>query len=115
MRAGQLARIDAIVLMGDCPLMNKASPRIQVTVRAMVFVLISFAGSGAALASFHLMQIEQAIGGVDGDTTAQAIQLRMRAVGENLVSSARVIVVDATGTNAILVKDMTSNVASNAA
>jgi hypothetical protein len=39
-----------------------------------------------ALGSFHLMQIEQVIGGVNGDTSAQAIQLRMRAAGENFVS-----------------------------
>ena len=30
-----------------------------------------------ALATFHEMQIEQVIGGVDGDPTAQAIQLRI--------------------------------------
>jgi hypothetical protein len=29
-----------------------------------------------ASAAFHFMQIEQVIGGVNGDTTAQAIQLR---------------------------------------
>ncbi len=38
-----------------------------------------------AQASFHLMQIEQVIGGVNGDTNAQAIQLRMRFAGQNLV------------------------------
>ena len=47
-------------------------------------------GAPAARASFHLMQIEQALGGVCGDTSAQAIaqaiQLRMRSGGQNLVS-----------------------------
>jgi len=61
------------------------------------------------------MQIEQVIGGVDGDTSAQAIQLRMRAAGQNLVSNARLIVRDAAGLNPIVVKDMTSNVANSSA
>ena len=39
----------------------------------------------AAHATFHLMQIEQVIGGVNGDTTAQAIQLRMRARASKLL------------------------------
>jgi len=66
-------------------------------------------------ASFHLMQIEQVIGGVNGDTTAQAIQLRMRALGQNLVSNARINVRDATGANPILILNMTTNVASGTA
>ena len=41
----------------------------------------------AALASFHVMKVEQVIGGVGGDTSQQAIQLRMRAVGQNLVGN----------------------------
>src|SRR6266478_816038 len=52
-----------------------------------------------AYATFHMMQIEQVIGGVDGDTSAQAIQLRMRSAGENLVSQARLVAFDATGAN----------------
>lgn len=40
-------------------------------------------------AGFHLMQIEQVIGGVQGDPTAQAIQLRMRSAGHNFVLGAR--------------------------
>ena len=39
-----------------------------------------------ALAAFHLMEIEQVIGGVNGDTTAQAVQLRMRTGGQNLLA-----------------------------
>ena len=34
-----------------------------------------------AYATFHMMQIEQVIGSVDGDTTAQAIQLRIDDLG----------------------------------
>ncbi len=69
----------------------------------------------AARASFHFMQIEQVIGGVSGDTTAQAIQLRMRFAGQNLVSSAHLRVFDAAGLNPITVCDMTMNVSNSAA
>jgi hypothetical protein len=71
--------------------------------------------STPVFASFHLMQIEQVIGGVDGDTTAQAIQLRMRSLGQNLVSQAKLVVFDATGSNAITILDQTSDVANSAA
>jgi hypothetical protein len=63
-----------------------------------------------AHASFHFMQIEQVIGGVNGDTSAQAVQLRMRSAGQNLVSQSRLVVVDATGSNPIVLEDMTTNV-----
>src|SRR3981081_1778377 len=63
-----------------------------------------------ARASFHLMQIEEVIGGVNGDTTAQAIQLRMRASGENFVTGAQLIAVDAAGNNPITVATLTSDV-----
>jgi hypothetical protein len=63
-----------------------------------------------ASATFHLMQIEQVIGGVDGDASAQAIQLRQKSGGQNLVSQARLRVVDAAGLNPITVVDMTTNV-----
>ena len=56
------------------------------------------------------MQIEQVIGGVNGDTTAQAVQLRMRTTGQNLVANAKLVVVDAAGANPIVLKDMTTNV-----
>ena len=67
-----------------------------------------------ALASFHLMQVEQVIGGVNGDATAQAIQLRMRSSFQNLVSQARIRAWDATGSNPIVVVDMATNVANSA-
>lgn len=57
---------------------------------------------GATWASFHFMQIEQAIGGVDGDTSAQAVQLRMRAVGQNQMQFSRLVVWDASGSNPIV-------------
>jgi len=59
-----------------------------------------------ARATFHLMQIEQVIGGVSGDMTAQAIQLRMRSTSQQFVFQARVRVWDATGANPILIADL---------
>jgi len=67
-----------------------------------------------AHATFHLMQIEQVIGSVNGDTTAQAIQLRMRAAGQNFVSGGKLVVFDAAGLNPITVVDPVSNVANGA-
>lgn len=54
-------------------------------------------------ASFHFMQIEQVIGGVNGDTTAQAIQLRMRFPNQNQMQASRLWVRDATGANPIMI------------
>src|SRR6266702_7587418 len=80
--------------------------------------LITFLGILAlhppAHATFHLMQIEQIIGSVNGDTTAQAIQLRMRAAGQNCVSGGKLVVFDAAGLNPITVLDLASNVANGA-
>ncbi len=77
-------------------------------------VILALAGSvlwsHAALANFHLMQIEQIIGGVEGDTSAQAIQIRMRAPGQQLVAQGRIRVWDAAGANPIIVIDFASNV-----
>jgi hypothetical protein len=66
-------------------------------------------------ATFHLMQIQQVIAGVNGDTTAQAIQLRMRSLGQQFVSEGRLVVYDATGANPIHLIDVPSNVANSAA
>ena len=60
--------------------------------------------------TFHLMQIEQVIGGVQGDTTLQAIQLRMRIGGQEVVSKARLRAWDANGANPVLIVDMATNV-----
>lgn len=79
----------------------------------IVFILAAF-GAPRAEAVFHLMQIEQVIGGVQGDATAQAIQLRMRAGGQNLVGNAmaRLIAFDSAGLNPVTVIVFPSNVAS---
>ncbi len=72
--------------------------------------LASLAFALPVQASFHLMQIEQVIGGVNGDTTAQAIQLRMRSAGQSFVSGATLIAYDASGNNPIILLTFPSNV-----
>ena len=77
--------------------------------------LIVAAGLVAALtggveATFHFMQIEQVIGGVNGDTTAQAVQLRMRSLGQNLLGGAKLWVHDASGSNPVLLIDFLTSV-----
>ena len=85
--------------------------------RGLTLLLATVAAlfAGPASASFHFMQIEQVIGGVNGDTGAQAIQLRMRALGERLVSNGRLRVWDATGANPIIVMDPLTDVSNGAA
>jgi hypothetical protein len=61
------------------------------------------------------MQIEQAIGGIDGDTTAQAVQLRMRFGGQNSIGQARLRAWDAGGANPVLLVDFTNSVSNAAA
>jgi hypothetical protein len=64
----------------------------------------------AALASFHFMQIEQVIGGVGGDTTQQAIQLRLRGGSQNQMQFSRLVIRDAAGANPMVLVDMTAPV-----
>jgi hypothetical protein len=68
-----------------------------------------------ANAAFHLIQIEQVIGGINGDTTAQAIQLRMRSAGQNLMQFSRIRAWDAAGQNPVLIVDMTTSVSNSLA
>lgn len=63
-----------------------------------------------ARAAFHFMQIEQIIGGVNGDTSAQAIQLRLRFLGQNLLGGARMRAWDAAGANPIIVVNFATSV-----
>lgn len=75
------------------------------------FVLASaLAFPASAFASFHFMQIEQVIGGVNGDTSAQAIQLRERSFFQNLVQQGRLIAYDATGNNPVIVATFATSV-----
>ena len=61
------------------------------------------------------MQVEQVIGGVEGDQTAQAIQLRMRLAGQQFVGGSQIRVWDATGSNPVLVADPAVAVADGSA
>jgi hypothetical protein len=56
------------------------------------------------------MQIQQLIAGVNGNTAAQAIQLRMRAPGQIFVSFTRVFAYDVNGANPVLLLDIAGNV-----
>lgn len=80
---------------------------------ALLALLVS-AFATPATASFHFMQIEQAIGGVNGDTSVQAVQLRMRNVGQNVVNGTRLVAYDAAGNNPIVLVTMGANVANSA-
>lgn len=82
--------------------------------RALPVLALLLAVATPAHATFHLMQIEQVIGGVNGDVSAQAVQLRMRAVGQNLMGNSRMRVWDAAGLNPILLVDPTTSVANGA-
>ncbi len=81
----------------------------------MFIALCCVAVQQPSLASFHFMQIEQVIGGVNGDTAAQAIQLRMRSSHQNLLSNARLRAWDAAGQNPILLIDFSSDLVNLAA
>jgi hypothetical protein len=59
-------------------------------------------------AAFHLIRIEQIIGGVNGDTTAQAVQLRVRSGSQPFIAATRVTAVDATGSNLVILKDFSA-------
>ena len=74
---------------------------------AGVLSFLLFAAS--AQASFHLMQIDEILTGVNGDTSAQAIDLRMRAAGQNFLNTdaggghgpAQLVALDAHGLNPV--------------
>ncbi len=83
--------------------------------RGALLSMVAVAGMcGSAMAfdpqSFHLMQIERMVGGVAGDTAAQAIQLRMRFGGQEFVSLGRLMAYDAEGKNPIVLMDPKTNV-----
>lgn len=83
--------------------------------RIIAGLLAAAFAAAPAHASFHFMQIEQATGGVAGDVTQQAVQLRLRAPGQNLVQFSRLRVFDAAGANPVLLVDIASAVANGQA
>jgi hypothetical protein len=74
----------------------------------MVAAALAVWAASGAHATFHLMQIEQVIGGVGGDATAQAIQLRTRAASQCFLNPARLRVRDAAGNNPVLLFDFST-------
>ena len=82
---------------------------------SLLLATLAVAISSPARASFHLMQIEQVIGSVNGDAGSQAIQLRMRALGENFVSFGRLRAWDAAGANPVVIMAPTTSVPNGAA
>src|SRR4029453_7681717 len=87
----------------------------QSQVIRIVGIVAAAALCSSSGASFHVMQIEQVMAGVNGDVTAQAIQLRSRTIGQNLMHFARIRAWDAAGLNPVLLVDMTTDVPNGAA
>lgn len=87
----------------------------KIKIISFLFTLVGLLTlQSTAFATFHLMQIEQVIGGVNGDTTAQAIQLRMRSATQQFVSGGKLIAFDAAGLNPVTILDLTTNVTNGA-
>jgi hypothetical protein len=63
-------------------------------------------------ATFHLMQIEQVIGGVCGRVDQQAVQLRMRFDGQNAIAGHELEAFNAAGGGLVLLIDFPGSVAS---
>lgn len=61
-------------------------------------------------ASFHFMQIEKVVGGVNGDASAQAIQLRTRSAAQGQVNRGKLIAWNAQGENPVIILDFESAV-----
>lgn len=79
--------------------------------RASVLAAVALAAASPAAASFHLMQIEQAVGGVCGNTASQAVQLRMRFSDQEFVAGKQLKAWDAAGANPIVLITFPNNVA----
>lgn len=85
------------------------------SIRAAIASLLVFSIVGVASASFHLMQIERLCVGLDGDTSVQAVQLRMRSSLQNFVSGTRLVVRNATGRNPVELISFPGNVVNHGA
>src|SRR5690349_15199851 len=55
--------------------------------------------------TFHVIQMQMVIGGVNGDVTKQAIQMRMRSDFQNQFQNALIRAWDATGANPVVIAD----------
>lgn len=73
-------------------------------IKLLVMIGMIVAASQSAQATFDLTQIQKVIAGVNGNTDAQAVQLRMRLVGQNFLNGqARLVAYDATGSNPVII------------
>jgi hypothetical protein len=71
-------------------------------------------GAIPAYADFEQMQIEQVVAGVGGRIDQQAVQLRMRALGQNAIGVARIRAWDNTGSNPVILIAFEASVANGA-
>ncbi|NUM52385.1 MAG: hypothetical protein HUU46_01955 [Candidatus Hydrogenedentes bacterium] len=78
--------------------------------RAALAAAIALVFAAPCFALHHLMQIETVVGSVNGDTEAQAIQLRMRSGTQNFLAGTKLKAYDATGANPITLFDFNSSV-----
>jgi hypothetical protein len=76
---------------------------------AATLALATAIAAAPSSASFHLMQIEQAVGGVCGNTDRQAIQLRMRFGDQEFVAGKQLKAWDALGDNPIVLLTFPAN------
>jgi len=60
--------------------------------------------------TFHLMQIEAAIGGINGDVTAQAVELRTRSQLQNFIQGTKIVAYDAAGLNPVTLITFPGNI-----
>lgn len=80
-----------------------------IVTRAVLGLAAVLSVASPAMATFHFMQVEKIIGGVNGDTNAQAIQLRMRSGGQHLVAQSRLRAWDSAGANPVLLLNITTD------
>ncbi len=83
--------------------------------RCVCWSIVGLVGGSQVHASFHFMQIEQVIAGVNGDAAAQAVQLRMRSAAQDEVQQGRLIAWDAAGSNPVVLIDFSKGVSMDAA
>lgn len=98
------------IVLHPSPEKERALMKLRLTL-LVPLALILLTTNHASGSFLHFMKIQQIIGGVDGDVTAQAIELRMRFANQNVVMDTRLVVVDAAGVNPITILILPSDVA----
>jgi len=72
----------------------RSRPAVVLSLLSTVTLLL---GALPASAAFHLNEITKVMVGLNGNTTIQAVELKMLATGENLVTGVSIKVYDAAG------------------